>query len=255
METRAWTLHTGQPTQSDAEIRCRWQFFGVNAVQRCTPGAVRCTTPSWTSEVRMPELAACQSAQVQAVLAHQRWARRFRRLTLLPWPIPQVLQLVGLVNSLAEMVVAACAQAMSSSCPRLVLLAQVRDCARCPFGRRLAPPCFVHDDVVEGAVCWERVPFPAVGSVIPLNIFGHSRWTSHKHRCMHHRHSVLHWSNMSRNQSRTMGSAWILWRFAVLPLGSSSASSAAGVAGAAGAAQGCWCGRLSQPIFNSFLRR
>ena len=35
------------------------------------------------------------------------------------------------------------------------------------------------------------------------------------------------------NQSRTIGSVWILWRFAVLPLGSSSTGAAAGAAGAA----------------------
>ena len=44
------------------------------------------------------------------------------------------------------------AEATPPSCPRLLLLAQVRDCKRCPFGRRPAPPCFVHDHVVEGAV-------------------------------------------------------------------------------------------------------
>ena len=49
---------------------------------------------------------------------------------------------------------------------------------------------------------------------------------------MPHRHSVLR-SNMSRNQSRTMGSTWIFRRFAVLQLGSSATSAAAGVAGAA----------------------
>ena len=47
-----------------------------------------------------------------------------------------------------------------------------------------------------------------------------------KHRCMPHRRSVLQWSNMSRNQSCTMGSAWILRRLAALPLGSSSKSAA-----------------------------
>ena len=42
-------------------------FGGVNAVQRQKPGAMRCTAPRWTSEVRMPELVACQSAPAQAV--------------------------------------------------------------------------------------------------------------------------------------------------------------------------------------------
>ena len=31
-------------------------------------------------------------------------------------------------------------------------VAEVRDCGSCPFGRRLAPPCSVHDDVAERAV-------------------------------------------------------------------------------------------------------
>ena len=29
---------------------------------------------------------------------------------------------------------------------------RVRDCASCPFGRRLAPPCFVHGQAFEGAI-------------------------------------------------------------------------------------------------------
>ena len=113
------------------------------------------------------ELAACQSAPAQA--ARLAWARRPRRLTPLPWPIPRGLrsglrldvlgeELIvcvecrGLRHGLAELCVAACAQAMPSSCPRLVLVAQVRGCTRCPFGRRLAPPCFVHGQAFEGAV-------------------------------------------------------------------------------------------------------
>ena len=35
---------------------------------------------------------------------------------------------------------------------RLVLVTEVFDCASCPFGRRLAPPCFVHDQVVQRPV-------------------------------------------------------------------------------------------------------
>ena len=58
----------------------------------------------------------------------------------------------GLCDGLAELGIAACAQAMPSSCPRLVLVAEVRDCASCPFGRRLAPPCFVHGQAFEGAI-------------------------------------------------------------------------------------------------------
>ena len=68
---------------------------------------------------------------------------------------------------------------------------------------------------------------------IPSNIPGHRRWTSHKHRCMSHRRSLLHWSSMSRNQSRAMGLTCILRRFDALPLGSSSTGAATGVTGAA----------------------
>ena len=58
----------------------------------------------------------------------------------------------GLCDGIAELGVAAFAQAMPSSCPRLVLVAQVRDCASCPLGRRLAPPCSVHGQAFEGAI-------------------------------------------------------------------------------------------------------
>ena len=61
-------------------------------------------------------------------------------------------QLVGLSNSLAEFVVAVCTQATPTSRPRLVFVAEARDCASCPFGRRLSSPCLVHDHVVERAV-------------------------------------------------------------------------------------------------------
>ena len=95
-------------------------------------------------------------------------ARRLRRLTFLPWSIPQGLrelwfdlfrervasgvQLVGLCNSLAVFVDAVGAQATPTSRPRLVFVAEVRHCASCPFGRRLSSPCLVHDHVVESAV-------------------------------------------------------------------------------------------------------
>ena len=63
-------------------------FFGcVNAVQRRIPGAVRCTPPSWASEVRMSQLVARQSAPARVV--RLAWARRLRRLTPLPWPSPR----------------------------------------------------------------------------------------------------------------------------------------------------------------------
>ena len=66
--------------------------------------------------------------------------------------------------------------------------------------------------------------------MIPSNTPEHRRWTSHKHRCMSHRRSVLHWSSMSRNQSRAMRSTRTLRRFDALPLGSSSTGAAAGAA-------------------------
>ena len=64
------------------------KFFGL---QRCAAPYTRRSAihRSKLSEVRMPELA-CQSAPAQAVLARQAWARRLRRLTPLPWPIPRV---------------------------------------------------------------------------------------------------------------------------------------------------------------------
>ena len=89
--------------------------------------------------------------------------------------------------------------------------------------------------------------------MIPSNIPGQSRWTSHKHRRMSHRRSVFHCSSMSRNQSRAMGSTWTLRRFEPLPLGSSSTSAAAArgvlvVATRLGAASGpcgsSWCSRM-----------
>ena len=43
-------------------------------------------------------------------------------------------------------------RASDSSRPRLVLVVDVRDCASCPFGRRLSPPCLVHDQAFKGAI-------------------------------------------------------------------------------------------------------
>ena len=74
-------------------------------------------------EVSMPEPVACQSARAQA--ARLAWARRPRRLTPLPWPIPRVfwsglrldvpgeeivtgMECRGLFNGLAEFGVALC---------------------------------------------------------------------------------------------------------------------------------------------------
>ena len=41
----------------------------------------------------------------------------------------------------------------------------------------------------RGALHFQRY---GVFGLIPSNILGHRRWTSHKHRCMSHRRSVLH---------------------------------------------------------------
>ena len=51
-----------------------------------------------------------------------------------------------------EVGIAVGAQTTPSSRPRLVFVAEVRDCASCPFGRRLALPCFVHGQASEGAI-------------------------------------------------------------------------------------------------------
>ena len=64
---------------------------------------------------------------------------------------------------------------------------------------------FLPSGAARGAL---RFQWSGVFRLILSNIPGHSHWTSHKHRCMLHRRSVFRWSNMSRNQSRTMGSAW-----------------------------------------------
>ena len=95
LEVRTWKHERGQDTRDNRHVRQRevlrcdvggnfiWE---LRAVERHTPSAVRCTAPSWTSEVRMPELAACQSAQVQAVLARQAPGGRLRHR-----PIPSAM--------------------------------------------------------------------------------------------------------------------------------------------------------------------
>ena len=84
-------------------------------------------------------------------------------VTLLPWPIPQCLKKRAPAQSVSltsrnwrparwpfqQRRGNRRLQATPPGCPRQVLLAQVRDCARCPFGRRLAPPCSVHGHVVD----------------------------------------------------------------------------------------------------------
>ena len=69
-----------------------------------------------------------------------------------PRQVASGVQLVGLCNSLAEIVVALGTQWTPPSCPSLVLVAEVHDYAWRPFSRWLSPPCLVHHDVVERAV-------------------------------------------------------------------------------------------------------
>ena len=58
----------------------------------------------------------------------------------------------GLFDGFFEVGIAVGAQATPTSRPHLVFVAEVRDCASCPFGRRLTPPCFVHGQAFEGAI-------------------------------------------------------------------------------------------------------
>ena len=58
----------------------------------------------------------------------------------------------GLCDGFFEVGIAVGTQATPPSCPSLALVQEVSDCARCPLGRRLAPPCFVHGQAVEGAI-------------------------------------------------------------------------------------------------------
>ena len=58
----------------------------------------------------------------------------------------------GLFDCIPESAVAVGAQATPTSRPHLVGVAEVRDCARCPFSRRLAPPWLVHGQAFEGAI-------------------------------------------------------------------------------------------------------
>ena len=110
--------HTRQPTREtterDAEMRCKWHFFeGVYAVQLHIPRAVRCTAPSRTSEVRMPELVACKSAPAQVV--RLAWARR---LTPLPQPSPRGLLERALARSVPRTTPVACSSLVSSTASR-----------------------------------------------------------------------------------------------------------------------------------------
>ena len=125
-------------------------------VWRRTPGAVSCSAPNWSWEVQTPELAACQSAPAQA--ARLAWARRPRRLSPLPWPSPLGLREraparcawrkahhgrgapAASADGFFEVGIAVGTQATPPSCPSLALVQEVSDCARCPLGRRLAPP-------------------------------------------------------------------------------------------------------------------
>ena len=129
--------------------------------------------------------------------------------------------------------------ASSQSCTRLLVVTALRH--RTSVTRRMCSlrrvvsagdsKVFLPSGAARGAF---RFQWQRVFGLIPSNISGHSRWTSAKHCDMPHRRSFLHWCEMSRNQSRTMGSTWTLRRFVPLPLDSSSTSAATGAAGAAG---------------------
>ena len=115
---------------------------GINSVHRHIPSAVRCTAPTWTSEMRMPQEEACRS---ECRLRH--------RLVLLPIPTysPQPALVRSVSQTSRHSLVEIVAQTTPPSCPSLALVQEVSDCASCPLGRRLAPPCLVHDHVVERA--------------------------------------------------------------------------------------------------------
>ena len=113
----------------------------------------------------MPELVACQSAPAQAV--RLAWARRLRRLTPLPWPIPPGLRERALARSVSRTSrqwraarwfyewtrgIRRCSVRAIDAIPCSRSCSRRRDCASCPFGRRLSSPCLVHDHVVERAV-------------------------------------------------------------------------------------------------------
>ena len=58
----------------------------------------------------------------------------------------------GFRHGIAAIAVAVGTQATPTARPHTVLVAEVRDCASRPFGRRLAPPRLVHDQAFEGAI-------------------------------------------------------------------------------------------------------
>ena len=58
----------------------------------------------------------------------------------------------GLCDGLAELGVAACAQAMHPVVHALFSSQRSVTARDAPLGRRLAPPCFVHGQAFEGAV-------------------------------------------------------------------------------------------------------
>ena len=159
----AWEPGTGVARRGNTrvgrthETTDTWALCGgVNAVQRRKPDVVRCSAPSWTSEVRMPEQEACPSVQVRG---HRRAleCRLRHRPILLPRPYRQALlsrlwrdvpdeefiagaECRGLRHGLAEFVVAVGAQATQTSYPRLAFVVEVRDCASLPF-EVVAVPC------------------------------------------------------------------------------------------------------------------
>ena len=175
----------------------------------------------------------------------------------------------GLFDGLAEIVVAACAHLTPTGTPDLVFVAQVLDCASCRFRRRLssrgagksgarlrlaAALEAAEDGHVAGrqgrrAVRLDEAQNDMRGTSPAWRPWWPIAWIadhvpekdprlSFLARVHHvvqggHRRCVIHWRDMSRNQSRTMGSTWTLRSFAVLPLGSSSTEWVGGGTGSA----------------------
>ena len=103
---------------------------------------------------RRRSLAACQSAPAQAArlapVHRVFWSGL--RLDVPGEEIVAGMECRSLLGGFFKVGIAVGTQATPSSRPRPFLVAEVRDCAKCSVGRRLAPPCLVHGQVVEGAV-------------------------------------------------------------------------------------------------------
>ena len=125
---------------------------GVHVVQRRTPDAVRCTLQV---EHRRCGCRSWRHVDQLKVRGHRHAleCRLRHRLTLLPWSIPgnspsassgvmclaksssRAWRGAASVTASREIVVAVGTQPTPTDRPRLVFVAEVRDCASCPFGR------------------------------------------------------------------------------------------------------------------------